>query len=131
MFKADVGDLEKELSKIADADVIIPEILAAAAPIVEEKMKETVRNKANKGYATGELVKSIKAKKPAKNKYGHYVAITPTGKDKKGVRNAEKLAYMEYGTSKQAAAPSLQETVKKSEDACLKKMQEKFDEETR
>ena len=51
------------------------------------------------------MSRSIKPTKPKKNRWGHFIVIRPTGKDKKGVRNMEKLVYMEYGTSKQSPTP--------------------------
>ena len=51
------------------------------------------------------MVASIKATGPKKTKSKIYDFVRPTGKDAKGVRNMEKLAYLEYGTSKQPATP--------------------------
>ena len=55
--------------------------------------------------------------------YGHYVMVTAEGKDKKGVRNNEKLAYLNYGTQKQQARPVISPAIKSSESDCLKIMQ--------
>ena len=52
------------------------------------------------------------------------------GKDRKGVRNNEKLAYLNYGTSKQGAKPVVGKAVKNAEGKCLEIMQEKFNEVT-
>lgn len=45
-----------------------------------------------------------------------------------GIRNNEKLAYLEYGTSKQEARPVIGKAVHHSENECLQIMQEKFNE---
>lgn len=123
-----IDDFIKELEELGNLDAYAPELLQAAAPILEEKLKQEVHSAANRGYATGKLAGSIKAGKPSQNQYGHYVSVSAKGKDAKGVRNNEKLAYLHYGTSKQAARPVLTGAVKKAEKGCLEAMQRKLDE---
>jgi len=79
----------------------------------------------------GELAESIEATDAKMNEYGCFAAVRPTGIDEKGVRNGEKMAYMEYGTSKQYPKPVLRKAIKKSEKACLEAMQKKYDEVTK
>ncbi len=55
--------------------------------------------------------------------------IRPTGTGRKGVRNMEKLAYMEYGTSHQCATPVIGPAIAASEGDVIKAMQEIFDSE--
>lgn len=63
---------------------------------------------------------------------GYYICVRPTGKDKDGVRNMEKMAALEYGVGgRQAATPVLTPAVHAAEDPVLKKMQEVFDRETK
>ena len=123
-------DFAKELEELGNIDKYAPEMLSAAAPILEKELKGQVKKEANRGYATGDLERSIKAKKPGKNEYGHYVVISADGKDRKGVRNNEKLAYLNYGTSKQQARPVISKAVQNSENDCLDAMQEKYNEVT-
>ena len=129
MFR-DIGfdDFAKELEELGNVDRYAPELLAAAAPTLEKELKKEVLKEASRGYATGDLKNSIKPMKPGRNQYGYYVAVTATGKDRKGVRNNEKLAYLEYGTSKQEARPVIGKAVHHSENECLEIMQEKFNE---
>lgn len=124
-------EFARELEKLGNIDEYAPELLNAAAPTLEKELKNQVSKAANKGYATGDLKDSIKAKKPGKNVYGHYVMVTAEGKDKKGVRNNEKLAYLNYGTQKQQARPVISPAIKSSESDCLKIMQQKFNEVTK
>lgn len=56
--------------------------------------------------------------------------VTADGVDRKGVRNNEKLAYLNYGTTKQQARPVIAKAIDEAEPECLKVMQEKFDEVT-
>ena len=123
-------DFAKELEELGDVDRYAPAMLKAAAPILEKELKGRVKREANRGYATGDLERSIKAQKPGSNIYGHYVIVTADGKDRKGVRNNEKLAYLNYGTSKQQARPVIAKAIQNSEDACLDAMQEKYNEVT-
>ena len=78
-------EFARELEKLGNIDEYAPELLNAAAPTLEKELKNQVSKATNKGYATGDLKESIKAKKPGKNVYGHYVMVTAEGKDKKGV----------------------------------------------
>ena len=118
-------DFIKQLGKLADVDRIAPQMLNEALPILERNVKSEV----SKHVVSGDLLKSIKMSKAKKNKYGYYASVRPTGTDKKGVRNMEKLVYLEYGTSKQASKPTLTKAIKDSEKAVLDKMQEVFDRE--
>lgn len=123
-------EFAKELEKLGDTDKYAPEMLNVAAPILEKGLRSRVKREANKGYASGDLENSIKAKKPGKNEYGHYVMVTAEGKDRKGVRNNEKLAYLNYGTTKQEARPVIAGAIGDTEADCLEAMQQKFDEVT-
>lgn len=118
-------DFIKQLGKLADVDRIAPQILNEALPILERNVKSEV----SKHVVSGDLLKSIKMSKAKKNKYGYYASVRPTGTDKKGVRNMEKMVYLEYGTSKQSPAPTLTKAIKDSEKAVLNKMQEVFNRE--
>ncbi|HRS66162.1 MAG TPA: HK97 gp10 family phage protein [Spirochaetia bacterium] len=119
------ADFIKQLGKLADVDRIAPQMIDEAIPkLLDNVKKETAGHK-----QTGDMYKSIKATKAKKNKYGYYASVTPTGADKKGVRNMEKMVYLEYGTSKQSPAPTLTKAIKDSEKAVLDKMQEVFNRE--
>lgn len=123
-------ELEKELEQLGDIDDIAPAMLEAAAPILKEELQSQVQQAADKGYAQGDLAGSIKANKPGENHLWHYVSVTAKGKDRKGIRNNEKLAYLNYGTSKQNARPVISKAMKNSEKKCLDAMQDIFNEVT-
>ena len=141
-------DFIKQLGKLADVDRIAPQMIDEALPILERNVKSEVAKVSQAGRVitytytsksgkvikatrkqTGDLLKSIKLSKAKKNKYGYYASVQPTGKDKKGVRNMEKMVYLEYGTTKQPARPTLTKAIKDSEKAVLGKMQEVFNRE--
>jgi hypothetical protein len=54
---------------------------------------------------TGDMINSIKSGPVKKGKDGSFVDIWPQGKDRKGIRNAEKGFVAEYGKSNQPARP--------------------------
>ena len=116
----------KQLGRLSDVDRIAPKMIDEAIPILLDNVKrETARHK-----LAGDMHKSIKATRAKKSpKGGFYALVRPTGTDSKGVRNIEKMVYLEYGTSTQASAPTLTKAIKDSETAVLKKMQEVFERE--
>ena len=126
----DFDDFARELEALGNVDDYAPEMLQAAAPVLQKALKGRVAKEADRGYATGDLEGAIAAHKPGKNGYGHYVMVTADGVDRKGVRNNEKLAYLNYGTTKQQARPVIAKAIDEAEPECLKVMQEKFDEVT-
>lgn len=113
----------RQLGRLADVDKYAPKMIDEAIPILERNVKnETSRHK-----RTGDMYKSIQHTKAGPTKKGGYFAtVRPTGKDSKGVRNMEKMVYLEYGTSEQPATPVLTKAIKDSETAVLAKMQEVF-----
>lgn len=119
-----IDDLMKGLSQI-DVDRIAPKMLEESVPILEKSVKA----EAAKHKDTGAMEESIKATGADINAKGHYICVRPTGRDEKGVRNMEKMVYMEYGTSKQKETPVLSQAVRKAEGPVLEKMQEVFNRE--
>ncbi len=116
----------KALGRLADVDRIAPKMIDEAMPILVDNVKSELAQHRR----TGDMLDSVKKTKANKTKYGGYYAVVrPTGKDRKGVRNMEKLAHAEYGTSKQAPTPILTKAIKDSEPAVLNKMQEVFNRE--
>lgn len=121
-----IDDLMKDLDML-DAERIAPLMLKEAVPV----LKESVIRKASGHKDTGDMVSSIKETKVRRNQEGYYIAVRPTGRDKKGVRNTEKMAALEYGVDgRQPATPVLTPAVHEAEAPVLEKMQEVFDRET-
>lgn len=125
-------DILKELNSLTNSEEIADEMLKAASPVLEKELKKQVRIGANRGYVSEghELENSIKANAPKENSHGRFVAVTAKGKNKKGTRYNEILAYLNYGTSRQAARNVVSKANQKSEQECIDKMQEKFNELT-
>lgn len=119
-----LDSLISELSSI-EIDEIAPKMLEESAPILESNIKQ----RASLHNRTGSMADSIKTTKAKAGKDGYSITVRPTGQDKKGVRNMEKMVYMEYGTYKQNATPILTPAIRESENDVLEKMQEVFDRE--
>lgn len=118
-------DFIKQLGKLADVDRIAPIMIDEAMPILEANLKkELVKHK-----RTGDMISSVKKTKAGKKNKGYFATVRPTGNDSKGVRNMEKLAHAEYGTSKQPPTPILTKAINDSKQPVLNKMQEVFDRE--
>lgn len=121
-------DIVKQLARAGKLDEIAPKMLEAAAPALVGTTKRNLKTSIDEG--TGELVDSVKATKSKKKKDGgYYIQVAPTGTDKKGVRNIEKGAYKEYGTSKQTARPWIQKSLNDAEPSVVNKMQEVYNRE--
>lgn len=121
-------DFTKAMNKLgSEVGNITKKALDRASPELDEALRQCIRSEANKGYATGELEHSIIRTKSKQNAYGYFVAVMPTGTDKKGLRNGEKMAYLEYGTSRQEAHPVMQKAIRKAEPKCLKTIDEVFE----
>ena len=117
-------DLDELFRKGAKANDIAKKAVDAAAPVLKASLSGKITGAANRGYATGELAGSISATRAKVNDRGVFAAVRPTGHDRKGVRNAEKLALLEYGTSRgQAAHPVRDSAVSSAEGECLSIME--------
>lgn len=126
------GDLERTLKKLAKPEKMAIKAVDAAAPVLEKSLKREVdaattrRDKNGKPYSTGELSKSIGRTKAKENEMGVFAAVLPMGTDSRGMRNAEKLAYLEYGVKShgQEPRPVRQKAVNSAKDECIKVMEE-------
>ena len=126
-----IDELISDLMELGNLDDVAPKMINAATPVMVKNMKRNIKAAANRGYATGELAESIRATKAKQNIYGYFAAVGPVGTDSKGTRNAEKMAYLEYGTSNQQAHPVMEKTMNDSEEDIIKRMQQIFDKEAK
>ena len=121
-----MDDFIKDLSSW-DVDRLAPLMLEEAAVPLEKN----VRAESAKHHRTGDMEGSVKKNGASLGASGsYYICVRPTGKDHKGIRNMEKMAYAEYGTSKQPATPILTPAVHRSEEAVYRAMQDVYDRET-
>lgn len=121
-------DFLKSLGNLADVDRIAPQMIDEAAPLLVSSVKSTL----SRHKQSGDMVSSIKKTKVKKKKNGGYQAtVRPTGTDAKGVRNMEKAAYLEYGTSKQPASPWIDASLGDCESSVLDSMRRTFEREVK
>ena len=121
-----MDELAAALERMGRLDEIAPRMLEEAVPILEE---EVIRQ-ATPHWVSGDMVKSIKKAKVTSGKRGgYYIAVRPTGRDHKGIRNMEKAAYLEFGAKGRPAVPILTTAVLNAAPAVKAKMQEVFNRE--
>ena len=97
-------ELEKMLKRLSQPERMAIKAVDAAAPVLERALKTAIEN-ATSDDATGALAGSIESTRARQNELGVFSAVRPTGKDSKGVRNGEKLAYLEYGVRSHGQPP--------------------------
>ena len=118
-FIADLGTIAR--TKVAR------KMLTESAPILVQEMK----SKAASHVETGDMVGSIRASSPRSTGSGLSCTVTAEGTGSNGTRNAEKMAYLEYGTYKQTATPVVTPAANAAEPKVLAKMQEVFNAEVK
>ena len=119
-------ELMAELSRLGRFDEIAPKMLEESVSILEEE----VQKQAMQHYASGDMAKSIKKTGAIAGKVGdYYICVRPTGKDRRGVRNMEKMVWLEYGVKGRPATPVLTTAVLNAQAAVLAKMREVFSRE--
>ena len=133
-------DFLKDLLQTDTSD-ICQEALKEAAPLLEQSMKNTLRQ--DNHELSGELINSIKANKPKQANNGAWmVHVRPTGYSsinsysvkgkgntirKHKVSNALKAIWIEYGVNgRQPARPFLTRTVNDVRSASMQRMQEVY-----
>jgi HK97 gp10 family phage protein len=118
-----MDEIQNMLDQLAQPTKMAIKAVNAASPILEESLKSSIEAAANHGYATGELAGSIVATPAAENSLGVYSVVRAVGSDKKGLRNVEKMAYLEYGTRRkdgtgQEPHPVRQNAINAAQDKC-------------
>lgn len=98
----------------------------AASPGVAAEMSSAIAGVEHGSYATGSVSQSVKATKAKTNAYGVFSASRPTGRDKKGKRNAEKAAYLQYGTPTMPARPWAEKAARKAEEKAAETLENVF-----
>lgn len=121
------NDLMQQLRRAGNVDELAKKMINAAIPTLERNVKKECAAHRR----TGDMVNSVKPTKVAKYKNGggYYAVVRPTGKDKNGVRNMEKMAHVEYGTSHQVATPILSKAIAESESDVSQIMQDVYNAE--
>lgn len=125
-----IDELAVELMEMGQLDngELVSEMLEAGAEVVAEEWKKGIRSavKAN-GRSTGDMERSVAPTKGIK-KVGDISTkeIYPQGKDRKGVRNAEKAFILHYGKSGQVATRFVDAVEDAAEDKAVEVMEDVF-----
>ena len=127
-----IDDIINEITRLGDAGKEVgDEMLMAGAEEVKRAWKDSAEK--HELRDTGDMINSIGFPKQPKNVKGiRTIDIYPQGKDRKGVRNAEKAFVLEYGTSSipathwvteadENAGPMVQDAMEKIWDGFLRK----------
>lgn len=125
-FETDVS-LDELMTSLTSVDIeaIAPLALEQSAPIVQKKLIQL----SEPHKKTGAMVKSIKAQKANKSGDGYSIFVGASGVDRKsGIRNMEKMAYLEFGVREhnQPATPVITPTIRSTHDSVCDSMQETF-----
>ena len=115
----------KKLEKLSDkakVDAIAMKAVNAAQPSNESAMRSAIAAVEHGPYATGSVSASISSTKAKVNDRGVFAAARPTGRDSRGIRNGEKAALLQYGTSKMAARPWKARAVNAAKGECIRIM---------
>ena len=96
---------EAMLRQDAIVEEAVPEMLKAGGAVMQKAQQEEIKTRFNSRRSTGALLASIKVSAVKEIDGGKRVEIYPNGKDKHGVRNAEKGFVLNYGRSNMPARP--------------------------
>lgn len=119
-------DFIKSLGTLAEVEQYAPKMIDEALPIIERHLTANLRSH----KVSGDLIGSIKIKKSKRAKNGGFFgSVFPSGQSSDGTTNAEKLVYLEYGTSHQPSTGILAKAVQESTDEVNAKMQNVFERE--
>lgn len=120
-------ELIKKFDKLGDQsfdEEVGKHMVDAAAPMTADAMRSKISSREFGPYSTGSVAASVVTTASKVNSYGAYAVAMPTGRDSKGVRNAEKAAYLEYGTPNMPARAWRAATVNSVQGAAIRAMEE-------
>lgn len=106
----------------------VPEMLKAGGEVIRRAFQEETQKLNSTGRATGALAASMKVSAVKERDGAKYVEIAPTGKDKHGVRNAEKGFVLNYGRSNMPARPWFTSANEKAADEATAEMRRVWEE---
>jgi HK97 gp10 family phage protein len=120
-------DVINALTALDLTDDETDDVLLAGAEEVKEAWKQSAEK--HELRDTGDMINSIDySRKPKKAAGIREVDIYPQGKDRKGIRNAEKAFVLHYGTSRIPATHWVDEADEMAAEPVQKAMEEKYDE---
>lgn len=125
-----IDDIVKQMAELGElAGDVADEMLIAGAKEVTEGWKEAAEQYGLKD--TGDMIKSIGPTRVKTVGGLRAIEVYPQGKDRKGVRNAEKAFLLHYGTSSIPAKRWVDKADQISAEPAEKAMREVWDKELR
>lgn len=103
-------------------DEAAPDILQAGAEVVTECWKDAITKHGL--IDTGDMIESVAPSKATITGTEKKIAVYPQGKDRKGVRNAEKAFINHYGASRRKATHFVDDAEEKAEGPAVDAMAE-------
>lgn len=124
-------ELDKVMKNLAEPEKMAIKAVDAAAPVLEKALSAAIASAADRGYATGNLASSVETTKAQENNLGVFAVAKPEGLNRKGLRNVEEMAYLEYGvrSRNQAPRPVRDRAASAAESACVSAMEAVINEE--
>ena len=99
MAKFEINGVDIIIDELGRMDALTgpmaEEMVDAGARVLVDTWKDVIRSRGH--VDTGDMLRSVKAKKPAGSSEVVAREVYPLGKDAKGVRNAEKAFILHYG----------------------------------
>lgn len=120
-----IDELMSEIEKLDLNDEEMDGLLFAGAEEIEEAWKDSATE--HDLIDTGDMIESTGHTKPKSVDGAREVDIYPLGKDRKGVRNAEKAFINHYGTSKIKATHFVDEAEENAADNVQQAMGNEYD----
>lgn len=119
---------EQMLQRAEIAEEAVPEMLKAGGAVMQEAQRAEIRTMFRSRRSTGDLAASITVSKVKDRDGGKMVEVYPDGKDRHGVRNAEKGFVLNYGRSNMPARPWFTAANEKAADDVVSEMRRVWEE---
>jgi hypothetical protein len=121
-----LDDLVAQLNRLGRIDEIAPKMIDGSIDLLEDEVKAELEHHKD----TGDMLASIETTRATLNQYGGYYAyVRPSGVDRDGTRNVEKLVYLEYGAKGRSATPVLKRATIRAAPKIKEKMVAIFERE--
>lgn len=122
LFEAEGFDeLVADLKKNADLlDSAAPEMLQAGAAVVADAWRDAIQSHGL--IDTGDMLDSVAPSNLVNSSTEKKIAVYPQGRDRKGIRNAEKAFINHYGASRRKATHFVDDAETKAEGPAVDAM---------
>lgn len=112
-----VADLKKNAELL---DSAAPEMLQAGAAVVADAWRDAIQSHGL--IDTGDMLDSVAPSNLVNSSTEKKIAVYPQGRDRKGIRNAEKAFINHYGASRRKATHFVDDAETKAEGPAVEAM---------